>query len=108
MQDRVPQARIYKVWGAPNFVSEDADLLQLADAVLTGGKNSRLYERLVYKDQTATSVSGSLFSGEIGGYYELQATVQPGGDIEAVRAGDRRGNATIPHGRPDQRRTCSS
>jgi zinc protease len=85
MQDRVPQARIYKVWGAPNFVSEDADLLQLADAVLTGGKNSRLYERLVYKDQTATSVSGSLFAGEIGGYYELQATVQPGGDIEAVR-----------------------
>ncbi len=85
MQDRVPQARIYKVWGAPNFVSEDADLLQLADAVLTGGKNSRLYERLVYKDQTATSVSGSLFSGEIGGYYELQATVQPGGDIEGVR-----------------------
>jgi len=85
MQDRVPQARIYKVWGAPNFVSEDADLLQLADAVLTGGKNSRLYERLVYKDQTATSVRGSLFSGEIGGYYELQATVQPGGDIEAVR-----------------------
>jgi len=85
MQDRVPQARIYKVWGAPNFVSEDADLLQLADAVLTGGKNSRLYERLVYKDQTATSVSGSLFSGEIGGYYELQATVQPGGDIESVR-----------------------
>ena len=85
MQDRVPQARIYKVWGAPNFVSEDADLLQLADAVLTGGKNSRLYERLVYKDQTATSVSGSLFSGEIGGYYELQATVQPGGDIEVVR-----------------------
>ncbi len=85
MQDRVPQARIYQVWGAPNFVSEDADLLQLADAVLTGGKNSRLYERLVYKDQTATSVSGSLFSGEIGGYYELQATVQPGGDIEAVR-----------------------
>ncbi len=85
MQDRVPQARIYKVWGAPNFVSEDADLLQLADAVLTGGKNSRLYERLVYEDQTATSVRGSLFSGEISGYYELRATVQPGGDIEAVR-----------------------
>jgi len=85
MQDRVPQARIYKVWGAPNFVSEDADLLQLADAVLTGGKNSRLYERLVYEDQTATSVRGSLFSGEISGYYELQATVQPGGDIEVVR-----------------------
>ncbi len=85
MQDRVPQARIYKVWGGPHFVSRDAVLLELADAVLTGGKNSRLYERLVYNDQTATGISGSLFSGEIGGYYELSATVQPGGDIEAVR-----------------------
>jgi zinc protease len=85
MQDRVPQARIYKVWGGPNYVAEDALQLELADAVLTGGKNSRLYERLVYRDQTATSVSGSLFSGEIGGYYELSATVQPDGDIEAVR-----------------------
>jgi len=85
MQDRVPQARVYKVWGGPNFVSKDAVLLELADAVLTTGKNSRLYERLVYEDQTATSVRGSLFSGEIGGYYELRATVQPDGDIEAVR-----------------------
>jgi len=85
MQDRVPQARIYKVWGGPNFISEDADLLQLADVVLTGGKNSRLYERLVYKDQTATDVSSWHFAGEIGGFYWLQATVQPGGDIEAVR-----------------------
>ena len=85
MEDRVPQARVYKVWGGPNYGSKDAVLLELADAVLTTGKNSRLYERLVYKDQTATSVSGSLFTGEIGGYYELTATVQPGGDIEAVR-----------------------
>jgi zinc protease len=85
MQDRVPQARIYKVWGGPNFVADDALLLELADAVLTGGKNSRLYERLVYRDQTATDVGGSLFSGEISGYYELSATVQPNGDIEAVR-----------------------
>ena len=85
MQDRVPQARVYKVWGGPNYVSRDALLLELADAVLTTGKNSRMYERLVYRDQIATGVGGSLFSGELGGYYELTATVQPGGDIEAVR-----------------------
>jgi zinc protease len=86
MQDRVPQARVYKVWGGPNFVSEDADLLQLADAVLTSGKNSRLYERLVYLDQTATEVSSWHFAGEIGGFYWLQATVQPGGDVEVVKS----------------------
>jgi len=84
MQDRVPQSRIYRVWGAPNFTSEDADLIQLADAALTAGKNSRLYKRLVYTEQTATSVSSWQFAGEIGGMYLLQATVQPGGDVAAV------------------------
>jgi zinc protease len=86
MQDRVPQARIYKVWGGPRFVSEDADLLQLADAVLTSGKNSRMYKRLVYTDQIATDVSSWQFSGEIAGLYLLQATAQPGGDLAQVEA----------------------
>jgi len=86
MQDRVPQARLYRVWGAPNFRSHDADLMQLADSVLTAGKSARLYNRLVYEDQIATSVSGSLFAGEISGYYQIIATAQPGGDLETIEA----------------------
>ncbi|MEM7500757.1 MAG: pitrilysin family protein [Pseudomonadota bacterium] len=84
MQDRVPQARIYKAWGAPNFDAEDADLLQLADAVLTTGKTSRLYNRLVYTDQIATAVNSQQFAGDIAGYYQIIATAQPGGDLVAV------------------------
>ncbi len=84
MQDRVPQSRIYKAWGAPNFREEDADLLQLADAVLTSGKTSRLYNRLVYTDQIATDVSSSQFAGDIAGYYQIIASAQPGGDLSAV------------------------
>ena len=86
MQDRVPQSRLYLAWGAPEFRSEDADLLQLADAVLTAGKSSRLYNRLVYTDQIATSVGGSQFAGEIAGYYQIIATAQPGGDLAALEA----------------------
>ena len=59
MQDRVPQARIYKAWVGPEWTSEDADLLTIAGAVLSSGKTSRLYQRLVYKDQIATSVDAS-------------------------------------------------
>jgi len=84
IQDRVPQARLYKVWGAPTFRDEDADLLQLADGVLTSGKTSRLYQRLVYTDQIATDVGSYQFAGDIGGYYQLRATAQPGGDLAAV------------------------
>jgi zinc protease len=81
LEDRVPQARLYKVWGAPHYMSEDTELLQLADGVLGGGKNSRLFERLVYTDQVATDVSSSLLAVEIGGLYLLQASAQPGADL---------------------------
>ncbi|MEX0975680.1 MAG: pitrilysin family protein [Woeseia sp.] len=84
LEDRVPQGRLYKVWGGPHYSAEDTELLQLADGVLTSGKNSRLFERLVYTDQVATSVSGSLLSGEIGGLYLVQATAQPGTSLDDV------------------------
>jgi zinc protease len=84
LQDRVPQAKIYKVWAAPNWEAKDTDLLDLATDVLGGGKNSRLYERLVYREQIATDVSAWLFSAEIAGAVGIEATVQPGGDIAAV------------------------
>ncbi|MEM9209014.1 MAG: pitrilysin family protein, partial [Pseudomonadota bacterium] len=86
LQDRVPQARLYVAWGAPSFREEDADLLQLANQVLTTGKSSRLFNRLVYTDQSATAVSGSQFAGEIAGYYQIIATAQPDGDLAAVEA----------------------
>ncbi|HKY92993.1 MAG TPA: pitrilysin family protein, partial [Nevskiaceae bacterium] len=69
MQDRVPQARVYKVWNIPGFCTRDANILQVASEVLTGGKTSRLYERLVYRDRIATSVSASLGPFEIGSQF---------------------------------------
>ena len=86
MQDRVPQARIYKAWVGPEWTSEDADLLTIAGAVLSTGKTSRLYQRLVYEDQTATSVDASPIFFEIAGFLGVEATAQPGGDLAAVEA----------------------
>ncbi len=86
MQDRVPEARIYKLWTAPNWASADADALGLIGDLLASGKTSRLYERLVYRDQIATSVSASPFFAEIAGTMIITASVQPGGDVAAVEA----------------------
>ncbi|HZL94989.1 MAG TPA: pitrilysin family protein, partial [Vicinamibacterales bacterium] len=74
MQDRVPEARIYKVWLGPEWVSDESTYLQLADAVLTGGKTSRLYQRLVYEDQIATDAGAFALSNEIAGAYIVYAT----------------------------------
>ena len=61
MQDRVPQARVYKAWNVPEWGSDEAILLNLFARVLATGKNSRLYERLVYNEQIASSVSAIIF-----------------------------------------------
>src|SRR5262245_1223221 len=55
VEDRVPQARIYKVWNIPQNGSLDFQNLDLVSDILGSGKNSRLYTRLVYKDQIATA-----------------------------------------------------
>jgi zinc protease len=83
-QDRVPQARIYKVWNVPQFGAPDADYLDLLASVLSAGRVSRLYKRLVYDDQIATDVSAFNASQEIGGQFWIQATARPDGDLTKV------------------------
>src|SRR5215472_4206185 len=80
LQDRVPQARIYKVWNIPGYNTRDYTLAQLVADVLAQGKNSRLYKRLVYTDQLATAVSAEVGPFEIGSQLELIVTVKPGAD----------------------------
>lgn len=78
MQDRVPQVRIYKVWNVPEDGSKECTYLDLVSDILSSGKNSRLYKRLVYTDQTATSVNCYVDSREIGTLFTIEADVKPG------------------------------
>jgi zinc protease len=84
MQDRVPQARIYKTWNIPGYSTRDFALLDLTSDILGSGKNSRLYKRLVYTDQIATSVQVGVGPFELGSQLQIVATVKPGGDVHAV------------------------
>lgn len=83
-QDRVPQARIYKVWNVPAWGTTEANYLSLAGSVLASGKTSRLYKRLVYDDQIATDVSAYVDASEIGSQFDITATAKPGGDLKKV------------------------
>jgi zinc protease len=84
VQDHVPQARIYKVWNVPQGGTADADYLNLAANVLSLGKTSRLYKRLVYDEQVATGVSAYVNEREIGSQFYIEVTVKPGGDVNKV------------------------
>jgi zinc protease len=84
VQDRVPQARIYKVWNIPEFGSVDSVYLDLVSDILTNGKTSRLYKRLIYDDQIATDATALVDLNEIAGQFLVQATARPGQPLAQV------------------------
>jgi zinc protease len=86
VQDRVPQARTYRVWNVPQIDSPEEALLDLAAYILGQGKTSRLYRRLVYKDQIATSATAVDANNEIAGQFSFILTAKPGGELKAVEA----------------------
>jgi zinc protease len=83
-QDRVPQARIYKVWNIPEWGSEELAYLDLVTDVFAMGKTSRLYKRLVYDEQIATNVWSYYSGGEIGSQIFIVATAKPGEDLSEI------------------------
>ena len=84
MTDEVQLPRLYLAWLTPrHFEPGDAALDVVAD-ILAGGKNSRLYKRLVYDLQIAQDVSAL-----------------PGVAGASLVVPDRRDAAAGPHGRRD-------
>lgn len=86
LQDRVPQARVYKAWNVATVRDRSVDHLSLASDVLAAGKSSRLYKRLVYDDQIATDVSAFVMTRQFGSLFIVIATAKPGQDLAEVEA----------------------
>src|SRR5438874_7038620 len=83
--DRVQLPRIYLAWLTPaHFAPGDAMLDVVAD-VLAGGKNSRLYKRLVYDMQIAQSVNAAQESAELSSSFQIVATPRPGHSVAELQ-----------------------
>jgi predicted Zn-dependent peptidase len=83
MYDDVSQDYWYRFWNIPPDGSTDADLLAIAGHILGGGKTSRLYERLVYRERLADSASAGPSAFEIAGIFSMTAAVKAG--VEPAR-----------------------
>src|SRR5262245_9925598 len=82
--DQVQLPRLYVAWLTPrHFEPGDAALDIVAD-VLAGGKNSRLYKRLVYDLQVAQSVSAFQASGGLASHFEIEVTPRPGHTLDEM------------------------
>ncbi len=58
--------------------------LDLATTILGGNKTSRLYQRLVYKDKLADSISASISPFALASQMQINADVKPGIDPAKV------------------------
>ena len=83
LEDAVPLPRLYVAWHTvEQYGPDDADLEVLA-SVLTDGKTSRLYERLVFDEQIAQDVGSFQNAAESAGSFWLVATARP--DVSLTR-----------------------
>jgi len=85
-QDRVPQSRLYKVWNVPEWINKETAYLDLVAEVLSSGKTSRLYKRLVYDEQIATNANAYTGTGEIGSQFFIEITAKPGVELSRIES----------------------
>lgn len=79
-EDRVPETRVLFAWNSPQFGSKEDLYFDLISSILTSGKNSRLYQKFIYKDQSASAAVSFQSSSEIASEFITWLNVKPGQD----------------------------
>jgi zinc protease len=83
--DQVQLPRLHFAWLTPPAYAPADATLDVVAAVLAGGKNSRLYKRLVYDTQIAQDVSAFQASQRLGSMFVVMATARPGHSAEEMQ-----------------------
>lgn len=86
LEDRIDLPRLYLSWPVPPAFSPPSASLEALAAVLSEGKNSRLYRRLVYELQIAQDVESGLDAGSLASTFDVIVTARPGVSLEKIRA----------------------
>lgn len=77
---------LYAGWHAPKTGDPDAEALDVASMILSAGRSSRLYQKLVYRDQIALEAAGGYMELQDAGLFYAVAVARPGADLDAVEA----------------------
>jgi zinc protease len=85
LKDQVTLPRLYLAWLTPRMYAPGDSALDVVSSVLSGGKNSRLFKRLVYDTQIAQDVSALQQSGALGSTFTIVATARPGKSIAEIQ-----------------------
>jgi zinc protease len=101
--DRVQLPRLYMAWHTPAFYAPGDAAMDIISSLLTGGKNSRLYRRLVYEMQIAQDVTAAQQSQALGSSFVVIATARPGQSLDKIQAVIDEEIEKLKQSPPDQR-----
>ncbi len=76
MYERVPAARIYKIWAVPGRIKKETAYLNLAASILGVGKSSRLYQELIYKNQLASEINVYVEEHQLSSQFHIDVTLK--------------------------------
>jgi zinc protease len=85
LTDKVDLAKIVIAWLSPKQGTAGDAACDLLASILGRGKASRLYQRLVYRDQLATEVEVEQESRELQSVFTISALARPGVDVGALQ-----------------------
>src|SRR5204862_125224 len=83
--DRVQLPRLTLAWLTPRQFEPGDSALDVVADILAGGKNSRLYKRLVYELQIAQDVSAFQDSMNLSSNFQIVATPRPGHTVDELQ-----------------------
>jgi zinc protease len=84
LTDKVDLDKVVIAWLSPRSGTTEDAACDLLASILGRGKASRLYQRLVYRDQLATEVSVEQESRELQSVFSISALARPGVDVHAL------------------------
>jgi zinc protease len=84
MTDRVQLPRLYLAWHTPALFAAGDATMDIVSSLLAGGKNSRLYKRLVYDMQIAQDVTAGQQSQALSSVFMITATARPGQSLDRI------------------------
>jgi zinc protease len=82
--DDVQVPRVYLTWRGPAAFTADEPALDALATILGNGKSGRLYQRLVFDEKIAQSVSVGFDGQQLAGDFEIVATAKPGVDPQRL------------------------
>jgi zinc protease len=84
MLDKVQLPMVKMAWHSPAYYADGDAEMDLLAAVLSQGKNSRLYKRLVFDDKIAVDVAAYQASAGLGSMFCIDVTTAPDADLGRV------------------------